>query len=423
MTVGVMRILLTLLIFLTDLIVSRYLGVALKGEYFFLISAVLLLATFLTGGLHLGNVYYSRFFSFPELAANSLLYLGVMWGLLGIIGYPLLAYLPTLSQGSVWLKVIFINCLILECAFAIFLNFFVISSQLFRYALVRLLNRGLLLFLVLAAWFSWQASLELLLGFHLLTLFLALLTMGLLFPRREGKFQVRWRSLGKCLGYGMKSQGMVGVDLSTQRLNIIFLGFWASPIDNGLYSVALNFGQALWLLANALIVVIQSGVSKSPEKQLSDLEKLSRHSLFLMIGGGLVLALTADLVIRWGYGPDFQGAGTLLRAMLPGLVAYSLYSLFSSFMVTHGMAGTAFWCSLGGLLVNVGLGIILIPSQGGLGAARALNWGFLTSTVLLLIMLSTIFKVRLSSLLILKKSDVMQVGETLRRLAVSKTRG
>lgn len=419
-TVWVMRIILTLIIFLTDLVVSRYLGVSLKGEYFFLVTSILLIGTLLTGGLHLGNIYYSKNFRFPELAANSLAYLMAVGVLLFAIGFPLLSRLPVLSRGNFWLQAIFITCLALEVFGNLFVNFFVATDKLFEYAQIRILRRSLFLLFLVLAWLTWQASLELIMGFFLLAYLMILLftgiTLGPRLPWHAGPFQVKLGSLRKCLGYGLRSQALITAEMGNQRLNAIFLGFWANPIQNGLYSVAINLGQGLWLLANILGIVIQSGVGYPQEQQLAHLKKLSRQILPLIIIGGIALALVAKPFIYFGYGPDFGGAGPLLYLMLPGIVVYSLYPVLSSFMIVNGQANKALWCSLGGLAVNVLLAVNLIPPQGAWGAAQALNGGYLTSTLLMLLMISFCFNVRIRSLLILQKTDIQNIAGKLKRL-------
>jgi O-antigen/teichoic acid export membrane protein len=419
LTVWVMRIILTALIFLADLVISRYAGVALKGEYFFLTNNVLLIGVLLTCGLHMGNIYYFKHMPFPELAANSLLYLIFLGLILGLV-YPLLSYLPVLSTSNFWLKAVFLACLFWEVASILFMNLFVATDMLTEYALVRILRRGSFLILLILAWVTWQASLDLIFTIFMLNFFILFIAfffiLGPRLPWRAGPFRGNLRSLGKCLGYGLKSQALVSVDMGNQRLTAVFLGFWSTPMQNGLYSVALNFGQALWVLFGVLAIVIQSGTSYSFEQQLAHLKKLSRHALPLMGLGAIAVAILGRPIIRLGYGVDFLGAVPQLYIILPGMTVYAIYSLLSSFMIVNGRAGTALLASLGGLLVNVLLSYLLIPQYGGIGAAQALCWGYLTSTLLLLTLVYVIFRVSLGSLLILKKDDISNILKQIKNI-------
>lgn len=408
-----MRIVLTLLIFLADIVASRYLGVALKGDYFFLASSVLLVGTLLTGGMHLGNVYYLRSIPLSQLSANTLIYVSGVALIVFCAGFPLASKIPVLARGNQALTVIFIFCLVLDCTCTIFMNFFIGLGELARYAMVRIVRRGMFLVLLLGAWLIWEPSLELTLFFYLATTVIALALTGYLLPLQSGVFRCQWQSLGRCLSYGLRSQALVSVDMGTQRINTIVLGFWATSMDNGLFSVALNFGQALWLLSGVLYVVVQAGVSHSAEKQLADLERLCRHSLFLMVIGGFALGLLADPLVRLVYGAEFEGSGALLRLMLPGFAGYSLYTLCSSFMIVNGRAGTALLGSLGGLLVNVTIGLALIPHMAATGAAMALSWGYLSGTMLLMFLICVIFKARPSSLLFLRRADLQHLASVL----------
>jgi len=403
--VGATRVLLSLLIFFSDLVAARYLGVELKGEYFFLTSGILLAGTFLTGGLHLGNLYYSRTIAFPVLAANTLLYLAATLVLVLAAGWPLTAYLPVLRQGGVDLKALFLCCLALEAAFAVFLNFFVATDRLREYSFLRLFRRGLFFVLLVAAWYLWQASVTLTMGLYLLALVVTVALMGIMLFWGVSIWQVELRSLGICLGYGLRSQTLVFMDLANLRMNGLLLGFWAPPADNGLYSVALNFSQVLWLMSNVLTVIIQSRVQQTEARQLDDMLKLCRHTFLMAVLGGFALYLLAPLLILWCYGSDFQGAVPFLQIMLPGIVFYSLFSLLSSFMITNGRANSALACSLGGFLVNLLLGFLLIPPLGGRGAAMAVSIGLTASVVFLLAVVKIRYNIQLRNILFLNNND------------------
>jgi O-antigen/teichoic acid export membrane protein len=414
-----MRVILTVLVFLTDLLVSRYAGVASKGEYFFLTNNVLLFGTLITAGLHFGNLYYYKDIAFPELAANSLLYF-ICLSLLLLLTYPLLSYVPVLSAGGFWLKAAFLACLFWQAVSILYKNFFVASSLLGEYSMVRILYRLLFLLLLALVWVFWDASLNLLFGIFTLNFFIlfiiSIFYLGPRLPWRRAPFSCNVRSLGKCLGYGVKSQALVSADMGNQRMTAVILGFLASPIENGLYSVAFNFGQALWVLFGVLAVVVQSGTGNSTERQLDDLQKLTRHALPLMLLGALGTAVLSGPIIRFGYGSDFLNALPQLYILLPGFVAYVIYYLLSSFMVVNGKAMMALVASLAGLLVNVLLSYLLIPLYGGIGAAQALCWGYLTSTLLLLILVRVIFQAPWRSMLILQKEDITTIFRKIKSI-------
>lgn len=386
-------------------------------------TLILLVGTLFTGGLHLGNLYYFHRVPFPELVANSLLYLAVLGLLVTTAGYPLLTLIPSLARGGPWLKLIFMGCVLGECAALIYVYLFVAADRLTEYALFRVIRRALFFLLVLAAWLLWPPSLELVLGFYGIAFFLVLLA-SLLFwggslPWQEEPLRPSWTSLGKCLGYGLWAQALVSVDMAGQRLGAIFLGLWTSPDQNGLFSVALNFGQAIWALVGVLGVVVQSGGGSSFEEQLANLGKLSRHALVLMVLGGATLALLARPLLAYGYGPEFMGSLPLLWIIIPGFVAYALYTLVSSFMIANGWAGAALGASLAGLLANVLLCRLYIPTQGSVGAAKALTWGFMASTLALLVITRLSYKIAVKPLLLIKKQELLIVLRGIKKIVAS----
>lgn len=415
MTVGIMKVILTFIIFSSDIFISRYLGVATKGQYFFLITLILTFGNLLTAGLHLGNLYFSKTTSIPQLAFQSIIYLGGMGIVLFSVGLPILLYAPILQEYEVSIKIIFLSCLFFESAWNIFAYLYVAMDNLYQYAKIPVLRRGTFFLFVLMAFAFFTSSLQLALVFYLTATVGSLFYMIQKLPWRGARKHFRWRSLGQSLKYGCRSQALVMADDFTLRFNVILLGLWANPAQNGLYSVALNLSQGFPVLAVTLATVVQSAVSLSLEDQLSRFQKLFRHTAVLLLVAAMTLAFLARPLIQNAYGNDFIGATPLLQMLIPGMVCFALYVLIGRFMLTNGRPGIGFGCSVAGLLVNIILSLYLIPQKGVFGAVQSLQAGYFVSAFLFILSLVLIYKVNLSSLFILNREDIMNMIARFKR--------
>lgn len=419
MTVGIMRMVLTVLILGSDIFVSRYLGVEGKGQYFFLITLILTFGNLFTFGLHLGNVYQSKHFPISMLAVNSIVFLILLGGITFGVGLPILSSMVFFAGYDIWTRIIFLACLFFESVWIILAYFYVAMDNLYQYSQVPILRRGIFFVLVILAFVFMHPSVPLVLIFYLTSTLGSMILMVVKFPWAGGLGSVGWRSLWESLKYGCRSQALVMADDLTLRINVILLGLWATASQTGLYSVALNYGQGFPVLAVTLGTVVQSAVSMPLDQQLNQFAKLFRHAVLLLAGGGLALALLAKPLIHYAYGAEFFGAVPLLRLLIPGMVCFALYVLIGRFMLTNGYPGIGFGCSSVGLLVNIGLAFFLIPHHGAVGAVKALLAGYYTSGFLFVIVLCMIYRLKLLNLLIITKEDVTNLTVRLKKFVAS----
>lgn len=100
----------------------------------------------------------------------------------------------------------------------------------------------------------------------------------------------------------------------------------------GIYSVAVGIGQFVWQLSRPLALTSYAGVTTGSVAQATRLTVLCvRHALFAVTLGALVLFFAGPELIRIVYGAPFADAGTALRCLLPGIIAYCTMPFFGQF--------------------------------------------------------------------------------------------
>jgi O-antigen/teichoic acid export membrane protein len=87
--------------------------------------------------------------------------------------------------------------------------------------------------------------------------------------------------------------------------------------------------------------------------------------------------------VRAAFGPDFASAASVLRWLLPGVVATSITTVLSQYLASIGMPKLLVGVWLMGVGLVLVLGAALIPDHGAVGAAAATSVAYVA--VLLLV--------------------------------------
>lgn len=146
----------------------------------------------------------------------------------------------------------------------------------------------------------------------------------------------------------------------------------------GVYSVANQAAESMWLMAAAIATAITAPVVREDEDDAVALVNRSLvKSLVYTAGAGGVVALSAPFVIRFALGDAFAGARTPLLLLLPGAVAYAPVQILVVYLsVRRGRPRLSLVAGLVAMVVTVAASVPLIDGYGASGAAAASAIGY-----------------------------------------------
>jgi O-antigen/teichoic acid export membrane protein len=152
----------------------------------------------------------------------------------------------------------------------------------------------------------------------------------------------------------------------------------------GIYSIANQAAESMWLIAAAIATAITAPVVHASEAEAVALIRRSLgKSLLYTLAAGAVVAATAPFVIRFALGADFRGATKPLLLLLPGAVAYAPVQVLVVYLsVRRGQARLSLAAGLVATAVTVALSFPLISAYGAAGAAAASATGYAAGAVL-----------------------------------------
>jgi len=140
-------------------------------------------------------------------------------------------------------------------------------------------------------------------------------------------------------------------------------------------AVSSRLTEAWYFIPTALVAstfpVIVKLEGASPERALARLKSLYRTLVALGILAGVAAELLAPRFINLIYGPAFQSAAPVLTIQIWCGVFMSLGIASGAWLMAHRLGMLNLRRNVLGMLINVGLNLLLIPSYGAIGSAWA----------------------------------------------------
>lgn len=220
------------------------------------------------------------------------------------------------------------------------------------------------------------------------------------------------------LGFGLSLfLGNLAVT-SVFRIDIFLLSSMRGAAALGIYSVAVAFAELVLMVPNALgtsLFALLPGVAD--EERRAVMMQASRVTLVIAVIIGLLTAAFAYPLVVVLMGDRFRGSVLPLALLVPGLVAMSLNYVYANYFAAGGrpLVNAAYFGI--GLVLNVLLNLMLIPSFGVPGCALASTGAYFAVTAAYFVRLRSVERVPMRPLLLSSRAEMTRLlGRMLHRL-------
>ncbi|MFT5233297.1 MAG: O-antigen/teichoic acid export membrane protein [Candidatus Krumholzibacteriia bacterium] len=186
------------------------------------------------------------------------------------------------------------------------------------------------------------------------------------------------------------------------RLDQGLLEHFRGSTEVGIYSVAVYLGEMLWLLPGALtplLVHSSAGNSSDPERDRTAARALRLGTLVTLLAG-LPLLFLIDPVLSVFAGGQYVQAGPAFKALLPGIVIFAPGAVLAGDFIGRGKPHWNTQASGLTVLVNVVVGVQLIPEYGALGAAWSSTIAYACGSFVMLARFRRVTKMSLRGLVL-----------------------
>jgi O-antigen/teichoic acid export membrane protein len=168
------------------------------------------------------------------------------------------------------------------------------------------------------------------------------------------------------------------VNLISYRVELFVLRRFESLADVGIYSIAMQAAEAMWLVAGALATAVTApAVHETEERARRLIARTSIRALLLTGGVAVVVAAAVPFLIPLLFGDDFSDAVGPLWVLLPGVVAYAPVTVLVVYLsVRRGRPRLSLAVSVVAMSVTTAAAFAFIPLWGTTGAALASTLGY-----------------------------------------------
>ena len=168
------------------------------------------------------------------------------------------------------------------------------------------------------------------------------------------------------------------VNLIGYRVELFLLEYYDGVAEVGIYSIAMQAAEALWLIPAAIATAITGPVVHEPEREASRrVAKAALRALAYSAAAAAAVGVAAPFVIPLLFGEAFEGAARPLLLLLPGVVAYGTVTVLVVYVsVRRGRPRLALTVSVAGMVVTAAAAVPLIAEYGKTGAAAASSLGY-----------------------------------------------
>jgi O-antigen/teichoic acid export membrane protein len=186
------------------------------------------------------------------------------------------------------------------------------------------------------------------------------------------------------LSYGLRAHAANVAWFLHYRADMFLVGYLAGPAALGFYATAVGLGEKLYMPPSAIGTVLLPRVAAAgPEVARNVTPAATRHTLWLTLCLGALLAIVAWPLVYALYGSEFLPSVAPLWLLLPGVLSLAVGRVLSADLNGRGLPGSVALANGSMAVLNIALNLWWIPIWGAAGAAAATSVSY-TAAVLLL---------------------------------------
>jgi O-antigen/teichoic acid export membrane protein len=216
----------------------------------------------------------------------------------------------------------------------------------------------------------------------------------------------------RCVGYGWKAHLSNILSFLNYRSDVFLVNLFLAPAAVGVYVVAVQIAERLWILSQAVSTVLLpqlASLSNAEDQRRRLTPLIARWVFFISIVGALILALICNPLIALLFGERYAGAGIALIWLLPGIVLGSLARVLANDLAARGRPELNMYAAVGVVAVNISANLFLIPRLGIVGASIATTIAYSFNAILKLGLYARLSGNRWSGVVLIPTADWLQL--------------
>lgn len=382
---------------LASVIVNRYLGVSLKGEYAYLLNIVNTIVLIANLGFYQSYPYWSRRHGgtakqkyLDIFFVQFLIYLIFTVIVSCFLGRYVYVITALMIPVEVWIKQLSMIFLCEDIVYRQKLTIILDFVRVALYACLFFLTDSSLVLVLLAMLV--KDSIFIILGMrrmHYRPMITSIDHEVVIFALKFGA----WALIGSVL-----------VQLN-YKVDIFFLKAFSDNYSIGIYSVGTAIAEYIWLIPDAFKEVLFSKTSK--RDSIDEVVTSIKITVFISIFVILLLFPIMKSIIVFLYGIEYESAYTITRVLFLGVLPMILFKITNSLFLANGKVKflcATLCCSVA---LNCGLNYLLIPKFNIMGAAISSVFSYFLCGIVFYIKFIREYRILWYEPLMMRKSDIL----------------
>lgn len=411
-------------IFLSQIILARFLGPKLLGVYNLFLEVIDI--SLLLGGLGFGtaSIYLSNKEKkdFSKLFSNSLVF-GIIWGpVLSLLTFFIVMLYPPAFSG---LSVKYLTIALFIIPFVVVYNY-LLSLMIAKFKIVVwslfsvlyaffVFSLGALfvVFLKMDADGAVYAILTAVLASFALVFFHSIKSYA---PLKKFDFVLFISQLK----FGISAYLGDVFSKINFKINIFIINIFLDVVSVGYYSVSYTMAGLIFLIPYSLQQVLYPAWSSASESEVDrKTPEVARQAFVFSLVCAAFLAFVGRFFILFFYGSEFSPSILPFYLILPGGVFAAFAGVFFNNFFAKGKPYIISLVLMGSLILNILLNIFFIPMMGAAGASLAASISYCFSALAAALIFWKASKAPLRDIFIVKASDVTVFLRRFSRLFTS----
>jgi len=156
------------------------------------------------------------------------------------------------------------------------------------------------------------------------------------------------------------------------RFDLLLVNAFVGATQAGLYAVGAGLAEVIWFLPNSASIALAPRAAAASEIDAAELSaQASRSITAVTLLCALLMAPLASPAVMLFFGSAFAASVDAVWLLLPGIVTFSTWKIFSAYLVGRNMLKADLLAASVAMAVTLALDLLLIPRYGFRGAAVA----------------------------------------------------
>ncbi|MEI7489893.1 MAG: polysaccharide biosynthesis C-terminal domain-containing protein [Bacteroidota bacterium] len=183
--------------------------------------------------------------------------------------------------------------------------------------------------------------------------------------------------------FGTYSQFANIFQLMNYRIGYYMVDFWFGRAALGVMGLGFSISEGLWIISRSLAMVQFTRISNAMDFDYSVKLTLTLSKITIVVTSAAVICLVAlpEVVFRMIFGPEFGMIRTVIACLGVGIIALSFGMILSHFFSGINKPYHNTISSAIGLVFTLGLGLLLVPKYGIIGASITASVSYIASTI------------------------------------------